>query len=295
MSRSRFFQALLIWALWIIAGHAGAGQYVQVAPDLQLHYEEAGSGTPIVFIPFWSGTTAVYRAQLAHFSKRYRAISYDPRGQGRSSKPLEGHNYIQHGHDLKAFMDALKLKDAILVGHSYGCQTSYAYFRAYGVANVKAFVCIDSPPKYTVDKEGDWAMLKHPSEMRPYLEGVTFDRINSTREFLKSVVTRPLTDKELSWFIDEMQLTPAYIAALLDYHAMLSDFTPEAKAIDGKIPVLNVVADPGYFDGWTKLATTWLKQNTPHSKVTTLGLHFSPWEFPEKFNTAVDGFLAGTK
>jgi non-heme chloroperoxidase len=102
---------LVLGTLFACCGNAFAGQYVRVSPDLELYYEEAGSGTPIIFIPGWAGTTEFFQQQMTHFSKRYRAISYDPRSQGRSSKTLENNHYTQHGADLKAFMDALKLKE----------------------------------------------------------------------------------------------------------------------------------------------------------------------------------------
>jgi non-heme chloroperoxidase len=297
MTRIATWHNLTFFAVFAVAlcESAFAGQYVKVSPDLELYYEEAGRGTPIVFIPLWTGTTAFQSKQLAHFSNRYRAITYDPRGQGRSTKTLDGNNYIQHGHDLKAFMDALRLKDVVLVGHSYGCQTSYAYVRAYGIANVKSFVCIDSPPKYVVDKDDDWGLLKHPNDMKGFHDGMTYDRLKTTREFVQSMITRKLTQQEIDWFVDEMLRTPGFVTVLLDYDASVADFTAEAKMIDGKIPVLNVVADPGYYDGWTATARTWLKKNAPNSRFVPLGLHMMQWEFPDKFNAAVDAFLSEVK
>src|SRR4051812_19468811 len=90
-------------------------QYVRINPDLELYYIESGKGSPIIFIPGWIGTSSFFEKQIAHFSKRFRAISYDPRSQGRSIKTLENNNYMQHGRDLKAFMDTLNLKNAVLV------------------------------------------------------------------------------------------------------------------------------------------------------------------------------------
>src|SRR5687767_4685372 len=110
-----FLFVTILGALLTLRGSVSAGQYVRVSPDLELYYEEAGSGTPMIFIPGWVGTTEFRQQQMAQFSIRYRAISYDPRSQGRSSKTLENNNYTQHGADLKAFMDALNLKNVILV------------------------------------------------------------------------------------------------------------------------------------------------------------------------------------
>ena len=57
-------------------------------------------------------------------------------------------------------MDALKLKVVILAGHSWGCHDAYAYFRASGTRNVKAFVCIDSTPKAIIEKDREWSVIK---------------------------------------------------------------------------------------------------------------------------------------
>ena len=126
---------------------ASAGQYVQVSSDLEIYYEEAGTGRPLIFVTGWTGTNEFFtQDQFPYFSKKYRVLAYDPRGQGRSSKTLEGHTYIQHGKDLRAFLDALKLKDPVIVGWSNGCTEVYGYFRTYGVDGIKAFVCIDESP-----------------------------------------------------------------------------------------------------------------------------------------------------
>jgi len=57
-------------------------------------------------------STKVFEHQLAHFkgSAEYRSLAYDPRGQGKSSKPVEGHIYSQHGRDWANLIDKLKFK-----------------------------------------------------------------------------------------------------------------------------------------------------------------------------------------
>lgn len=292
---------IVLWATFVLGtliafgGNAYAGQYVRVSPDLQLYYEKAGSGIPIIFIPGWTGTTKYLQQQMAHFSKSYQAISYDPRSQGRSSKTLENNNYTQHGADLRAFMEALNLNDVVLVGHSWGCHDAYAYFRAYGTSNVKAFVCIDSTPKAIIEKEGDWGTLNAASDLKAFHDGMTYDRLTTTRDFLQSMVTRPMTEKEKEWFVDELMKTPSYVAVLLDYDGSMADYSAEAKMIDGKIPVLNVLADPGWYEGWTESGKAWLAKNAPNSKVVAFGLHLMHWEFPDKFNAAIDTFLENAK
>jgi non-heme chloroperoxidase len=291
----RVLTGVLTGVLTTLSFAAHAGNYVRVSPDLEIHYEEAGSGRPIIFIPGWTGTTVYMRQQIAHFSKRYRAITYDPRSHGRSSKTLENNTYTQHGHDLKAFMDALQLKDVVLVAHSWGCHDAYAYFRAAGSGNVKAYVCIDQTPKDLFEKEGDWYSLRTFGELKGIQNGIQYERVKTIREFINLLYTKPLKPEQLNSAVDEHMLTPTSAANSLNFDGYMADYTAEAKALDGKIPVLNMLAEPGWFEGWTAAAKSWLKVNAPNSEIAVLGQHNMHVEFPEKFNAIVEKFLEKVK
>ena len=287
-NRSR---AIVFSILGVICGflsNAYAGEYVRVSPDLEIYYEEAGTGAPIVFIPGWTATTEYMRRQIDHFSDRYRSIAYDPRSQGRSSKTLESNNYTQHGADLRALMEALGLEDVVLVGHSTGCKDAYAYFRTYGTDNVKAFVCIDEPPKSIIESEGDWGSIKAAGDLKAFHDSVIHDRLTWAHDFQQSMVTRPLTEEENNWLVDVSMKTPTYVAISLFFDAAMADYTAEAKMIDGTIPVLNVLSD---LEGWSEQGTAWLAENAPNSEVEVFGLHLMFWEFPDRFNAVIDAFL----
>jgi non-heme chloroperoxidase len=275
-------------------GGVTAGEYVRVSPDLEIYYEEMGSGTPLIFNPGWTGTTEFFQHLLPHFSDRYRVITYDPRSHGRSSKSLENNTYTQHGADLRAFMEALKLEDVILVAHSWGCLDAYAYFRAYGTDNVKAFVCVDQTPKNVATEEGDWGFLKKDDydAIKGEMVGVAFERRAMMPGMVGSMVTREVTEDEMSWLIDEVMKTPNHAALQLEVDGMFADYSAEAKMIDGKIPVLNVLSDT---DGWTEPAKAWLAANAPNSETFVLGRHMMFWEFPDQFNAALDEFLKEVK
>jgi pimeloyl-ACP methyl ester carboxylesterase len=139
------------------AGPAAGCRFAAIGDDLRLHYQDVGQGTVMVWVPGWVATTEVFSKQVEHFSRNYRVITYDPRSVGLSTKTLDHNNYTQHGRDLAAFMDKLALNNVILVGWSWGCLESYAYIRARGVGNLKAFMCIDSSPKPFSDETDDWA------------------------------------------------------------------------------------------------------------------------------------------
>lgn len=91
-------------------------KYVSVAPGVELHFWEKGEGTPLVFIPGLTFSGEIFKAQVEHFAVDYRVIAIDPRGQGYSSKTMDGNDYLTHGQDLAALIDTLDLKDAVLIG-----------------------------------------------------------------------------------------------------------------------------------------------------------------------------------
>jgi pimeloyl-ACP methyl ester carboxylesterase len=280
--------ALASGTLLMFSGNALAGQYVRVSPDLDIYYEEAGSGTPIIFIPGWIATSAVFNQQLAYFSKNYRAISYDPRSVGRSSKTLGNNNYTQHGADLKAFIDTLLLEDVVLVGWSLGCADAYAYFRIYGTENVKAFVCIDKPPKSIIEQETDWGSKNFPSDFKAFNEGINHNRLKFHSDGVPTMVMRTMTQDELHKFVDEGMKTPTYVAIALWLDGNLANYTQEAKMIASKIPVLYVLSEKA---GWTEKAKAWLTKNVPNFEIEAFGYHAMFWEFPDRFNALVDDFL----
>ena len=266
------------------------GQYVRVSPDLELYYEEAGTGMPLVFIPGWAGTTEFYVHQVPYFAQQYRALTYDPRSQGRSSKTLENNHYTQHGKDLKAFMDALGLQDVVLVSLSAGCYDVYAYFRAFGTDNVKASVFIDEPPRPVAAQDGDWSAAADMSQVAGVINAVVYDVRGFIRNLIPPMMKREMRADELAWALDQLTKTPNYAAALTIADFFFSDYTAEAKMIDGEIPVLNVVNEDG-----AEAAKAWLEKNAPHSEVSVLGKHLMLLEFPDQFNAAVEAFLEKLK
>ena len=79
--------------------------YMKV-PEGSLYYEEAGTGEPLIFIHGHSLDRRMWNEQFFKFAKHYRAIRYDLRGYGISSKQTEDFQFT-HAEDLVALMDAL--------------------------------------------------------------------------------------------------------------------------------------------------------------------------------------------
>jgi pimeloyl-ACP methyl ester carboxylesterase len=96
--------------------------HITTDDGVKLHYEEAGSGTPIVFVHEFAGDLRSWDPQLSHFSRRYRCIAYNARGYPPSDVPESMERYSQDRarDDVLAVMDGLKLQRAYVVGLSMG-------------------------------------------------------------------------------------------------------------------------------------------------------------------------------
>ncbi|WP_410673304.1 haloalkane dehalogenase [Amycolatopsis sp. cmx-4-68] len=84
-----------------------------------LHYEESGTGTPIVFLHGNPGSSHGWRHVLPHVGAG-RLLAPDLIGMGRSAKPDIPYSFADHARHLDAWFDALGLDDVVLVGHDWG-------------------------------------------------------------------------------------------------------------------------------------------------------------------------------
>ena len=89
---------------------------------VKLHYEEAGTGSTVVFVHEFAGDLRSWDPQLSHFSRRYRSIAYNARGYPPSDVPESMERYSQERarDDVLAVLDALKIQRAYVVGLSMG-------------------------------------------------------------------------------------------------------------------------------------------------------------------------------
>ena len=275
----------------VICNSVFAGQYILVSPDLEIYYEEQGVGSPMIFVPGWTMTTEFFvQHQIPYFARKYRVITYDPRSHGRSTKTMENNNYTQHGKDLRALIDVLKLKEVILVGWSWGCYDVYAYFREFGTDNVKAFICIDQPPRSIPAQKGDWAEFSSAAEVGEIINATVYNRRRILSTFIPTMVKGNMAQNEIDWIMDQMLKTPTFAAALLVADGSFADYTEEARMINGNIPVMNIVSEKN-----AESAKVWLSKNAPESEIHVLGNHMMFREFPNEFNEAVDKFLSRIK
>jgi len=94
---------------------------ITVKDGATIYYKDWGTGQPIVFSHGWPLTADDWDGQMLFFGQHgYRVIAHDRRGHGRSSQTWDGNEMDTYADDLAALIEALDLKNAIMVGHSTG-------------------------------------------------------------------------------------------------------------------------------------------------------------------------------
>lgn len=90
--------------------------------NVELYYEEAGRGIPIVFVHEFAGDFRSWEPQLRHFARRYRCVAYNARGYPPSQVPADVERYSQERarDDIRCVLDALGIERAHVVGLSMG-------------------------------------------------------------------------------------------------------------------------------------------------------------------------------
>ncbi|MEH7345623.1 alpha/beta hydrolase [Bacillus sp. JJ1532] len=265
------------------------GKYIEVDSGVELFVQEAGSGEPIVFIPGFTFTTEVFSKQVEYFSRTNRVIVIDPRSHGRSTIAIHGNDYVSHGSDLNAVLQALDVKNATLLGWSFGCLTVWEYIKQNGFDNIKSLILVDMPPKSLSTKDDDW--VEGPLDDISAIYNTYLRNSSGQREFITSYITqvmvqRELDEEELSWLVEQSLKTPHYIAGNLFASGMFSDYREEARKASQTVPTLAVVAEH-----WADHAVNYIERMTPETKIEVLGGHMMFWEYSEKFNEIVNDFI----
>ncbi len=218
--------------------------------DINIYYEDHGTGKPVVLIHGWPLSLRSWEKQLPALNGAgYRVIAYDRRGFGDSSKPVTGYNYDVLAEDLHKLMSRLNLQEVTLVGFSMGGGEVARYLGKYGSERVSKAVFMSAVPPF---------LLKMPGNPEG-VDGSVFDGIKKaivadrpaylTSFFANFYNTDVLKGKKVSdevvrfsWNIG----AGASPAGTLDcVSAWLTDFREDLKRID--IPVLVMVTQTGSF------------------------------------------------
>jgi non-heme chloroperoxidase len=207
----------------------------KTSDGISIHYLEAGSGRPILFIPGWTMPAWIWQKQIDEFSKNYHVVAVDPRSQGESDKPPYGHLPETRARDYKELVDELRLKHPVLVGWSMGCGELVKYAEQFGTDNVGGFVLVDG---FLSDK----ASPEMVAGISGWMNQLQQDRQKQADGFVRSMFKKAQPEDYVRRVIDASTQVPADTAVVLIYNMIaVKDFSPglaNLAAMKAKKPVL---------------------------------------------------------
>ena len=195
-------------------------EYVTLDSGLTLSYcsQGATSGPTVVLIPGPTDSWRSYQPILPAIPPHVRVVSVSLRGHGDSGKPDSGYRIEHLASDVVPLLDALEIRNTVLVGHSGSCL-------------VARRVALDAP-----DRVSGLVLEASPTTLRGNLKLHEFvDAVVSTltepvdrevaRSFLADTSTEDLPAELIDLLIEDLLKVPVHawkemFASLLDYDDM---------------------------------------------------------------------------
>ncbi len=149
---------------------------------VKIHYEVHGSGPTILLSHGYSSTARMWDGQIAALKDRYQVVVWDMRGHGESDYPKDQSLYSEAltVGDMKALLDQVGAKKAIIAGLSLGGYMSLA-FHASHPERVRALMLFDTGPGFKKDEaRAKWNATAHQRAARLDAEGLA--ALNSSDE-----------------------------------------------------------------------------------------------------------------
>lgn len=257
--------------------------------DVELNYEEHGSGRSVVFLHGVWMSGRFFQRQLGPIGEQHRAIALDFRGHGLSEKTEQNHTVPEYAADLRAFLEALELRDVVLVGWSMGAFVIWDYVEQFGTDRLAGTVIVhESASDY-----GGWDGWEHgllsTELLRDLNAGVQTDRAGTIEHFIPLMFKDQPRDEDVAWMAEEMARPPAGVASSILLDQTLRDYREKLGAVS--VPSLVVYgADEKLF----KIAAgEFLVERMPDARLVVLeeSCHCPFLEEPERFNAVLLEFV----
>lgn len=264
-----------------------------------MHYDEMGSGDPILFLHGIPTSGYLWRHIMPALSSQARCIAPDLIGMGQSDKPDIDYRVFDHIAYIEAFIDALKLKNITLVLHGWGSVIGFDYASRHE-KNIKAIAFYESH----LQPVTHWDQLSLPVQQFATLlnrPGASYRAVIKQNYFIEKLlprsVIRPLTSEEIAhyrapfttpesrkplWqYVNDLPLGkgPDEVVNLIQHYSTWLQKT--------KIPKLLLYAIPGFMT--TIQDVQWARDHFPNIQIAPLddALHLAQESVPEQFSAAL--------
>ena len=263
--------------------------------DIELYYEDHGSGDAVVLIHGYPLSGASWEKQIpVLLAAGHRVITYDRRGFGKSSQPTSGYNYDTFAEDLHKLVTHLKLRTFALAGFSMGGGEVARYMGKYGSKSVAKAVFIGAVAPFLL-KTQDNPEGVNGAVFDGIQKAIVADRYAFFTEFFKNFYNTDLLlgkrvseqAVQASWNTAASASSTASLACVPTWH---EDFREDLKRIDVPTLVIHGDADRIVPIAASGLRTAKLVKGARLSVVKD-GPHCITWTHADEVNRELVDFL----
>jgi pimeloyl-ACP methyl ester carboxylesterase len=252
-------------ALTKVKALPAAGKTVQT-DDIVTYYEEYGQGEPVILLHGSFSSSADYATLIPDLAKEFKVYVIDSRGRGRTTDTVKPISYMQMMSDTVAFMDAIGLDKAHVVGVSDGAVIGLdmAIHHPERLASLVAF-------------GAGWDGMRMAPWYPDWIAGVTIDDLKDWASAYRAVSPHPERAELVLEKVRAMQLAPKKISVEL------------LKSIPVPVLVMDGVNEEFFALDLAKE----LAEAVPGAELKLMeGTgHFAMFEKPEVFNAIVLEYL----
>lgn len=175
--------------------------YVKAEPNVNVYVEDLNpSGDKTLFlIHGWPGNHNLFEYQLNQLPKLgYRCVAMDCRGFGLSDRPWGGYNYDRLADDVRSVIDALRLKNVTLGGHSTGGAIAVRYMARHGGYGVSKLALFAAAAPSLIQRPGFPYGIRKQAVL-DIIQGTYRDRPTMLQNFGKTIFYHPVTAALSDW------------------------------------------------------------------------------------------------
>ncbi|HKV37179.1 MAG TPA: alpha/beta fold hydrolase [Pyrinomonadaceae bacterium] len=247
---------------------------------LRYAYQGAPNGEPVILLHGYTDSWFSFSQILPLLDQRYRVYTLDQRGHGESDRPVGGYAMPQFAGDVVAFMDAMNIKQATIVGHSMG-------------SFVAQHVAVEAPERVKRLVLVATATTIHTNELVQQLQR----EINAlpdpvpqkfVYEFQLSTAFQPLSNDFFHAVLKESMKLPAHVWREVMAEMMSPEAGVQLKKI--KTPTLILWGDKDFFPRSEQDSLVSAMPNAVLKVYKDTG-HALHWERPDKFAADLKLFM----
>jgi len=258
---------------------------------INIHYVQTGQGPDLVLIHGIASNLGQWQLSiLPALAQDFRLTMYDLRGHGYSDMPPSGYTPAQMVDDFSGLMDYLSMKQATLLGHSYGGGVALSY-AALHPERVDKLIIADTGLPFLEPGRGKDALLERCREL---LRGENLHVPDEKAEDVLYLMEQILKRRRFSW----RGMGARRAIARLSRLSTTTSFGREYRETSGltlemirqiQTPVLLTYGDRSPLTASFQL----LREHLPHCRgiIIPNGGHFFPLEHPAMFVAHVRAFL----